>query len=386
MRPVDGPVPGLSGCRVIVTGGTRGIGAGIARGFLRSGARVLVCGRNDPADRAALPAAPPAEGGRSAEFARADVRDPDQAARLIATAAGLFGGVDVVISNAGGAPPAPAAIASPRLHARVIELNLIAPLHVAQAANEVMQSQPAGGSIIMIGSVSGTRPSPGTAAYGAAKAGLHHLVTSLAIEWAPKVRVNTVVPGFVATESAAAHYGDADGVAVVAATVPLRRMATPDDVAEACLFLASPRAAYVSGASLTLHGGGEPPAFLSARQLLPERQTAGAAVLSERGHLGPVTHRQPRSVWVVVYLGVMTWRAVEFAVIGQQGQAEGLGQRHVHGVIGGEVVPEFEHAGLQGLHGMPHDPQARVVGQHLARPGGRDPLRRAGDRQAAHDA
>ena len=105
-----------------------------------------------------------------------------------------------------------------------------------------MQDQPAGGSIIMIGSVSGTRPSPGTAAYGAAKAGLHHLVTSLAIEWGPQVRVNTVVPGFVATESSAGHYGDADGVAAVAATVPLRRMATPDDVADACLFLASPRA------------------------------------------------------------------------------------------------------------------------------------------------
>ena len=270
MRPVDGPFPGLSGCRVVVTGGTRGIGAGIARGFLRSGARVLVCGRNDPADHAAaLPAALPAENGRTAEFARADVRDPDQVARLMATAAGLFGGVDVVVSNAGGAPPAPAATASPRLHARVIELNLIAPLHVAQAANEVMQGQPAGGSIIMIGSVSGTRPSPGTAAYGAAKAGLHHLVTSLAIEWAPKVRVNTVVPGFVATESAAAHYGDADGVTAVAAAVPLRRMATPDDVAEACLFLASPRAAYVSGTSLTLHGGGEPPAFLAARRPLP---------------------------------------------------------------------------------------------------------------------
>ena len=205
----------------------------------------------------------PAVDGRTAEFTRADVRDPEQARSLIATAAGRFGGVDVVVSNAGGAPSVPAATASPRLHARVIELNLIAPLHVAQGANEVMQGQPDGGSIIMIGSVSGTRPSPGTAAYGAAKAGLHHLVTSLAIEWAPKVRVNSVVPGFVATESAAGHYGDAAGVAAVAATVPLGRMATPDDVADACLYLASPRAAYVSGACLTLTGGGEPPAFLS---------------------------------------------------------------------------------------------------------------------------
>jgi len=260
MQPVDQPYPGLSGRRVIVTGGTRGIGAGIARGFLRSGARVLVCGRNEPRDQAALPAAD----GRTAAFTRADVRDPDQARRLVAAGADLFGGVDVVVCNAGGSPPASAAAASPRFHAKIIELNLIGPLHVAQAANEVMQGQPEGGSVIMIGSVSGTRPSPGTAAYGAAKAGLHHLVTSLAIEWAPKVRVNTVVPGFVATESSAAHYGDAAGVAAVAATVPLRRMATPDDAAEACLFLASPRASYVSGTCLTLHGGGESPAFLAA--------------------------------------------------------------------------------------------------------------------------
>jgi NAD(P)-dependent dehydrogenase (short-subunit alcohol dehydrogenase family) len=261
MRPVDRPFPGLSGCRVVVTGGTRGIGAGIARGFLLAGAQVLVCGRNEPADGTAEPSAGgavlpsagravlPSAGGRTAAFTRADVRDPEQAWRLIAAAADLFGGVDVLISNAGGSPPADAATASPRFHARVIELNLIAPLHVAQAANEVMQGQPAGGSIIMIGSVSGTRPSPGTAAYGAAKAGLHHLATSLAVEWAPKVRVNTVVPGFVTTEASASHYGDADGVAAVAATVPLRRMATPDDVADACLFLASPQAAYVSGAS-----------------------------------------------------------------------------------------------------------------------------------------
>ena len=265
MQPVDQPIPGFSGGRVIVTGGTRGIGAGIARGFLRAGAWVLVCGRNEPADGACLPAA----GGRTAAFARADVRDPEQVRQLIAAGMDLFGGVDVVISNAGGSPPAEAATASPRFHARVIELNLIAPLHVAQGANEVMQDQPEGGSIIMIGSVSGTRPSPGTAAYGAAKAGLHHLVTSLAIEWGPRVRVNTVVPGFVATESSADHYGDADGVAAVAATVPLGRMATPDDVADACLFLASPRAAYISGACLTLHGGGERPAFQTAGQPPP---------------------------------------------------------------------------------------------------------------------
>jgi NAD(P)-dependent dehydrogenase (short-subunit alcohol dehydrogenase family) len=257
MQPVDQPFPGLSGLRVIVTGGTRGIGAGIAKGFLRTGAQVMVCARNEPAS-------PPATDGRTASFTRADVRDPEQTRQLIEVGVNLFGGVDVVISNAGGSPPVAAATASPRFHAKVIELNLIAPLHVAQAANAVMQEQPGGGSIIMIGSVSGTRPSPGTAAYGAAKAGLHHLVTSLAIEWAPRVRVNTVVPGFVTTEASLPHYGDTGVMAAIAAGVPLRRMATPEDVACACQFLASPQASYVSGSSLTLHGGGEPPAFLSA--------------------------------------------------------------------------------------------------------------------------
>jgi NAD(P)-dependent dehydrogenase (short-subunit alcohol dehydrogenase family) len=248
-------VADYAGRAVIVTGGTRGIGLGIARAFLAAGAQVLVCGRNEPSGPAPLPAAD----GRVAAFTRADVRDPAQAQRLIGEAAGRFGRVDVVVNNAGGSPAA--AAASPRLHAKVIELNLIAPLHVAQAANAVMQGQPGGGSIIMIGSVSGTRPSPETAAYGAAKAGLHHLATTLAIEWAPKVRVNSVIPGPVATEAAvAAHYGNAAGTAAVARTVPLGRLVTPDDVADACLFLASPLAASISGASLLVHGGGERPA------------------------------------------------------------------------------------------------------------------------------
>jgi NAD(P)-dependent dehydrogenase (short-subunit alcohol dehydrogenase family) len=251
-------VADYAGRAVVVTGGTRGIGAGIARAFLAAGADVLVCGRTEPAE-------PPAVDGRAAAFAPADVRDAGQAEQLIRTAVDRFGRLDLVISNAGGSPPAAAATASPRFHAKVIELNLIAPLHVAQAANAVMQDQPRGGSIIMIGSVSGTRPSPGTAAYGAAKAGLHNLATTLAVEWAPKVRVNTVIPGPVATgtEAAGEHFGDAAGEAAVGGTIPMGRMATPDDVAGACLFLASPAAAYLTGSALLVHGGGERPAFLA---------------------------------------------------------------------------------------------------------------------------
>lgn len=241
------------GQAVIVTGGTRGIGAGIASAFLATGADVLVCARRP---------GPVPDGAR---FFQADVRDPEQVDALVAAAVDAFGRLDVVVNNAGGAPPADAATVSPRFHAKVIELNLVAPLHVAQRANAVMQEQPGGGAIVMIGSVAGSRPSPGTAAYGAAKAGVQQLAVSLAMEWAPKVRVNTVVAGMVETEQSVLHYGDAGSVEEVGRTVPLGRMATPADIAAACVYLASPASAYVTGAALLVHGGGERPAYLSAR-------------------------------------------------------------------------------------------------------------------------
>src|SRR6185369_15058999 len=109
-----------------------------------------------------------------------------------------------------------------------------------------------GGVIINIASVSGTRPSPGTAAYGAAKAGLLNLTQSLAVEWAPKVRVNAITAGIIRTEKAHMHYGDEAGVAAVAATIPLGRLGEPEDIGDVCLFLASPLAAYISGASIVV--------------------------------------------------------------------------------------------------------------------------------------
>jgi NAD(P)-dependent dehydrogenase (short-subunit alcohol dehydrogenase family) len=112
--------------------------------------------------------------------------------------------------------------------------------------------------------VSALRPSPGTAAYGAAKAGLLNLTTTLAVEWAPKVRVNAITAGLIVTEQAALHYGDEAGIAAVGATIPAGRMGQPRDIADACLFLASPLADYVSGANLHVHGGGERPVYLDA--------------------------------------------------------------------------------------------------------------------------
>ena len=121
-----------------------------------------------------------------------------------------------------------------------------------------------GGAIVNISSVSAHRPSPGTASYGAAKAGVDSLTRSLAVEWAPHVRVNSVVVGPVKTELAEMHYGDSDGIAAVDATVPMGRMADPADVGHAVAFLASPLARFITGAELLVHGGGERPAFLDA--------------------------------------------------------------------------------------------------------------------------
>jgi NAD(P)-dependent dehydrogenase (short-subunit alcohol dehydrogenase family) len=247
----------FSGKVALVTGGCRGIGAGIARRFLEAGANVVICCRHAPE---MLPEA----GGRTAAFVEADIRQPDQVDDVVAFTLEQFGRLDVLVNNAGGGPPADSATASPKFSASIITLNLVAPLVFAQRANAVMQSQAEGGVIVNIASVSGMRPSPNSAAYGAAKAGLINLTETLAVEWGPKVRVNTVTAGLIRTEQANLFYGDEDGIAAVGATVPLGRMGNPDDVADACLYLASPLARYVSGANLVVHGGGERPAYMDA--------------------------------------------------------------------------------------------------------------------------
>ena len=253
---MDNPLD-FTGKAVIVTGGGKGIGRGITEQFLAAGARVLICGRSAPET---LPSAE----GREALFKPCDVREFEQIEACVAYAVEQFGRLDVLVNNAGGAPYADAATASPRFSESIIRLNLIAPLNFSQVANRVMQQQESGGSIINIASVSTIRPSPGTAAYGAAKAGLVNLGTSLAVEWAPRVRVNAVIVGLTRTEQSHLHYGDEEGIAAVGATIPLGRMAVPEDVGSACLFLASPMASYVSGTSFAVHGGGEKPAFLDA--------------------------------------------------------------------------------------------------------------------------
>jgi len=246
---------GLSGKVAIVTGGTRGLGRAIAETLLGAGCEVAICGRNAPTTL-------PRVQGRSASFHSCDVRNAQQASAFVDDVARQHGRLDILVNNAGGSPQAEAATASPRFSEAIVALNLLAPLYLSQAAFRWMTAQEPGGSIINIASLSGTRPSPGTAAYGAAKAGLLNLTQSLAQEWGPKVRVNALVVGLVQTELAEATYGSADSQAAIAATLPLKRLGTGQDVAAAVCYLASPLAAYISGAQLAVDGGGERPLFL----------------------------------------------------------------------------------------------------------------------------
>ncbi|MBV1942834.1 SDR family oxidoreductase [Streptomyces sp. BV286] len=239
---------------VVVTGGTRGVGAGIARAFADAGDEVLVCARRPPQV--------PLEG---IGFAPLDLRDPPAVRAFFERLPRL----DVLVNNAGGAPYRLLTETEAERHARVIDLNLTAPLTASLAAYDRLKH--ARGSIVMIGSVSGTRPSPGTAAYGAAKAGLENLARSMAVEWAPDVRVNTLVVGMVRTGLSHLHYGGEDGIEAVSRTVPLGRLAAPSDIGGAAVFLASDAAAYITGAGLLVHGGGERPAFLDAATVNKEK-------------------------------------------------------------------------------------------------------------------
>ena len=243
----------LSGRVALVTGGARGIGRGVSEVLIEAGATVVTCGRSE--------AEPPA----GATHRLCDVRDPESVSALVSAILEEHGRLDVVVNNAGGAPYADAATASPRFHDKVLGLNLTAALNVSQAANRVMQAQ-GSGSIVNISSVSATRPSPGTAAYGAAKAGLDSLTGSLAMEWGPRVRVNAVDVGLVRTPDTADHYGGDATVEAIERTIPAGRMADVAEIGRVVAFLASDLASYVSGASVACHGGGEQPVFLHIAQ------------------------------------------------------------------------------------------------------------------------
>ncbi|AYJ48295.1 SDR family oxidoreductase [Rhodococcus sp. P1Y] len=244
----------LTGRIVVVTGGGRGVGAGIVDVFVEAGAYVEMCGRSASSSDTERHA------GRTT-MSRVDVRDADAVEQWIDGIAERHGRIDVVVNNAGGAPFAQFNDSSSRFFDKVLALNFTSAVYVCRSAAKILAATP-DSSVVNITSISARRPSPGTAVYGAAKAALESLTQSLAVEWAPDVRVNAVSCGLVATPGSVEHYGDAEQYAKVAATIPRGQLATPQEIGQACLMLASPLASHITGAVLNVDGGGEWPAFL----------------------------------------------------------------------------------------------------------------------------
>lgn len=244
----------FAGKVVAVTGGARGVGRGVVEAFLDAGADVEFCGRSEPTTL-------PERDGRAASFRPVDVRDAAQNEAWIAGVAERHGRLDVLVNNVGGSPFGRFEAGSPRYFQAITEINFLSAAVATRAAFPALRA--ASGSVINITSISARRPSPGTAVYGAAKAALESLTRSLAVEWAPEIRVNAVSSGLVHTESAVDHYGTPEQYAEIARTIPRGRLASPQELGNVCVMLASPLSAHITGAVVPVDGGGEWPAFLS---------------------------------------------------------------------------------------------------------------------------
>jgi NAD(P)-dependent dehydrogenase (short-subunit alcohol dehydrogenase family) len=239
---------------VVVTGGSRGIGRRICESFEEAGADVYTCSRRGPDTPFATGA-----NGRTIHSEIVDVRDPAATEAWLSRCAEKRGGIDVLVNNAGGAPAIASAEAPAKITNKIIELNLNAPLILSQQVYPFLRARPDGGVIINIVSVSSTRPTPSSVAYGAAKSGLMNATTSLAVEWGPQIRVNCIIAGLVLTELSGEHYGDDQTMQKIIEGIPAQRFARPEEIAHACLFLAAKDSTYISGAALEVHGGGEWP-------------------------------------------------------------------------------------------------------------------------------
>ena len=240
---------------VVITGGSKGIGLEITKTFLKHQANVIVLARNKPKRKIQSK-------GNAGYFIECDIRNTDSIDSAIKAIASKYKSIDVLINNAGGAPMADSLTASPKFHEAIIDLNLTAPLNLSQKIAKKMIKQQTVSNIINISSVTATRPTPGSAAYGAAKGALVNLTKTLAVEWAPKIKVNSIIVGYIETENSILHYGSKSEIKKVAKTIPLKRMGQPQDVANACVFFASDLAEWVTGSALEVHGGGESPAYL----------------------------------------------------------------------------------------------------------------------------
>jgi NAD(P)-dependent dehydrogenase (short-subunit alcohol dehydrogenase family) len=232
----------------LITGGATGIGFETARLFARQGAHVIISGRNP--DTGAKAVAAIAEAGGNARFIASDLQDPDSVRRLAEDA----GAVDILVNNAGAFPFAPTLEQGPETYRQLFETNVQGPYFLTAAVAWGMVERMAG-SIVNVTTIAAHRGLPNTSVYGATKAALDSLTRTWAVELAKNgIRVNAVAPGHTKTENVTGMIGE-ERFEQIGAGVPLGRLARPQEIAEAILFLASPRASYITGTTLTVDGG-----------------------------------------------------------------------------------------------------------------------------------
>ncbi|WP_199261348.1 SDR family NAD(P)-dependent oxidoreductase [Paracoccus binzhouensis] len=239
----------LDGKIVVITGAAGGIGRALARAFAGQGARVVALDR----DAAALPGLAQELGGGA--FAMAcDISRPEDIAAA-AERVEAEGGVDVLVNNAAILRPGPLESVAEADWSAMLRINLTGYLLMSQAFGRAMLAR-GQGALVHVASIAGTQPQPASGAYSASKAATLMLSRQLAQEWGPRgVRSNCVSPGLVLTPLSAGFYADPEVRARREAMVPLQRIAKPEDMADAALFLASPRAAYVTGQDIVVDGG-----------------------------------------------------------------------------------------------------------------------------------
>ena len=239
---------------VVVTGGGKGIGRGIALALARCGAQVVVSGRDALAPDAVVVELQAL--GAQALAVPGDITLAADRQRLVSDTLARFGTINGWINNAGSAAPndvGPLDTIDEGQWDRVVDLNLKAAFFAAQAAARAMTN---GGSIVNISSRSASYPNPGTGHYGAAKAALENLTRTMAAEWGHRgIRVNAVAPGVVMTDELAKTLNTPERIRRQTDTVPLQRLGTPDDIGPLCAYLVSDESAWTSGALIPVNGG-----------------------------------------------------------------------------------------------------------------------------------
>lgn len=244
------PLPELT---VLITGSVGGLGRGIARSFARSGANVVLHHRADPQGAAAF-AAELTQFGAATLAVSGDIRDEAQCRAMVEAAVEKFGRLDALVNNAGIQPIAPLEGMTVAEWEEVVNVNLSGTFAMTQAAASAMRESGAGGSITHIASVEASLPAPNHAHYAASKAGVKMHARAAALEFGPdNIRVNTVSPGLIDRGDLAESWPEGRDSWLSAA--PLGRTGIPGDIGDACVFLASPLARWISGHDLVVDGG-----------------------------------------------------------------------------------------------------------------------------------